>query len=105
MYILIGVVIGFIVYLVYKENKREKSYQEGERETNKLEEESRQRILAVAEERKKNPILCKICTKKKHKKVYFEGLASYHCLKCSGHGFMSIYNDGCTACSNQKRFG
>lgn len=47
--------------------------------------------------------ICSVCTKKKHKKTYFEGYSWYHCPLCNKHGLASIYGDGCTGCSNIKR--
>lgn len=107
MIFIIGLFIGIFVYLWYSAVKRENEAIEDRKLERKMQKEQQQRITDLYQEREKNPILCKVCTKKNKKKTYFEGLAWYHCPICSGHGFASIYgSDGrCTACANLNRFG
>ena len=77
------------------------------KEDRKIEQDTRIRISNLYQEREKNPILCKVCTKKNQKKTYFQGLSWYHCPVCNNHAFASIYGSKgeCTGCSNTARFG
>jgi hypothetical protein len=44
------------------------------------------------------PKLCLLCNK------IFESITWYHCPICGQHGFASMWNDGCTICSNRRLF-
>ena len=100
MIFLLFFLIGFLAYILYKKNKQEQESQVFDRDWEIMKREENQRTYKRIDELKKNPIKCEICSKKKGKRVNFEGLACYHCKKCGGHGFASIYSDICTNCSN-----
>lgn len=105
MIIFLGFIIGIIAYWWYKQVERQNQEIEYRKIEREMERKSRESIANLYEERKKKPLLCQICTKKKHKKTYFEGLSWYHCPDCGRHGFASIDSANCTGCANTKRFG
>src|SRR3990167_9180636 len=100
MYIILGFligIVGFYIYKTYKKNQQDIEWTKWKQED---QERQRKNILNILEERKKEPLLCKVCTKKKRKKTYLKGLSWYHCPVCNHHGFLSIYGDKgeCTNC-------
>lgn len=107
MIIFLIIILGMVIYLWYTAVKKENQRIEDRKLERKMEKEQRQRIIDLQREREENPLLCEVCTKKKRKKTYFEGLACYHCPVCNSHGFASIYGSKgeCTGCSNLQRFG
>jgi hypothetical protein len=100
--ILTGITLIVIIYVysIYKANKRQIQLKEERDWERKDQQRVAQSIQNVLEDRKKKPMLCKICTKVKKKKVYFEGISWYHCPKCGGHGLASVYSNSCTNCAN-----
>ena len=99
MYILLGILIGSVVYMLWKHYEQEKS----DIEWKELERKEQQSIQDLRIERAKKPIKCDVCSLKKKKRVNYEGLAWFHCPKCDRHGFPSIYGSFCTGCGNASR--
>jgi hypothetical protein len=56
-------------------NAEDKRIQKQEDE--RLAEETRQRLINLELERKKNPIKCDVCSERESKDVFFEGLSWY----------------------------
>lgn len=100
MYILLGFLIGIIIYISWKRYSQAVAKEKFDIEWKELERKEQQDIQNLRIERVKKPIKCEVCSLKKKKTVNYEGLAWFHCPQCDRHGFPSIYGSFCTGCGN-----
>lgn len=100
-----GVVAAFPIRMLLDGRRSRKRREQWDREEAEIYADEQRSLAALLEERRMYLLRCDVCSEKAGHDVFFEGFSWYHCPRCGGHGFMSMYAGGCTACSNMDRFG